>query len=210
MIRNLVFDFGNVLIEFEPEKHLRAFVDTEEEALALRELIYLSKPWKDGDRGLVSREESIDRLCALYPEKRGLLTAIMRICSEWLVMPDCIPPLLEEARRAGYGLYYISNTNPDDYASMTARIPALGTLDGGIASFKEGVLKPDPEIFARFLERYGLRAEECLFIDDMPVNTAAAEGIGFHTLTLTSGAGTLPQALHAHAEIGMQLRGASL
>ena len=195
MIKNLVFDFGNVLIRFTPEKHLRKFVNSDEEAIALRDLIYLSKPWKDGDRGLVTREESIQQLCAIYPEKEELLSTIMRQCSEWLTMPEEIPRCLQHAREAGYGLYFISNTNPNDYASMVSRIPTLKTLEGGIASFQDGIIKPDPKIFSIFLERYDLKAEECLFIDDMDVNTAVAAQMGFHTLTLTGGAETLPQAL---------------
>lgn len=125
MIKNLVFDFGNVLIRFTPEKHLRKFVNSDEEAIALRDLIYLSKPWKDGDRGLVTREESIQQLCAIYSEKKELLSNIMRQCSEWLDMPEEIPGCLQHAREAGYGLFFISNTNPNDYASMVSRIPTL-------------------------------------------------------------------------------------
>ena len=57
---------------------------------------------------------------------------------------------------------------------MVSRIPTLKTLDGGIASFQDGIIKPDPKIFTIFLERYNLKPEECLFIDDMDVNTAVA------------------------------------
>ncbi len=198
MIKNLVFDFGNVLIRFTPEKHLRQFVNSDKEAFALRDLIYLSKPWKDGDRGLVTREESIQQLCMIYPEKKELLNIIMRQCSEWLDMPEEIPNFLRRAREAGYGLYFISNTNPNDYASMVSRIPTIKMLDGGIASFQDGIIKPDPKTFAIFLERYKLKAEECLFIDDMDVNTDVAKQMGFYTLTLVGGAETLPQALREY------------
>ena len=55
MIRNIVFDYGNVLIRFKPEQELRKFVSSDEEAKELRDLIYLSKPWKDNDRGNTTR-----------------------------------------------------------------------------------------------------------------------------------------------------------
>lgn len=186
-----MFDFGNVLVKFRPEERLTDYVQTTEEAMELRNLIWESRPWKMGDEGLATREESIDMLCGQYPQKAGLLRDIMTRCSEWLTMSDDAKNLLEELRQAGFGLYYISNTNPDDYAFMTTAHAPIADMDGGIASFKEGILKPDPRIYQLLLDRYGLKAEECLFIDDMPVNTAAAEKIGFNTLTLTGGADTL-------------------
>jgi putative hydrolase of the HAD superfamily len=57
-------------------------------------------------------------------------------------------------------------------------------MDGGIASYQEGLLKPDPAIFELFLTRYGKRAEECVFVDDTPVNAEAAATLGFHSIIL--------------------------
>ena len=208
MLKNLVFDFGNVLVEFKPEKHLREITGSDAAASELRDLIWESAPWKAGDYGRLSREESIAELTAMYPEKAELLGGIMRRCSAWLTMPEDNARLLGELRAAGFRLFYISNTNPDDFAFMTSAHSAIRDMDGGVASFQEGVLKPDPAIYRLLLERYGLEAGECLFVDDMPVNTEAAAVVGFRTLTLTGGAGTLRRALAGIPEIMEKLKNA--
>lgn len=204
MIKNIVFDYGNVLIRFKPEEELRKYTNSDEEASELKNMIYLSKPWKDGDRGLLSREESISALCETYPQRAKLLRTVMCACSDWLTMPENIPPFLDKLRIAGYSLYYISNTNPKDYETIMQKHPALRSIPG-VASFKEHILKPELAVFSIFLDRFSLQAPECLFIDDMAENTAAAAAFGFQTLTLTAGAETLPETLIQHEEIGRRL-----
>ncbi len=205
MLKNLVFDFGNVLVVFKPEDHLRDYVQTDEEAMSLRNLIWESKPWKDADCGLGDRQDTFEQLSAMYPEKRELLRKILFECSNWLTVPAEVETLLHQLRAAGFNLYYISNTNPMDYQTMMRNYPILRELDGGLASFKEKMLKPAPAIYQLLLERYGLKADECLFIDDMPINTEAAGKVGFHTLTLTMGAASLETALRTIPEIDQRL-----
>ncbi len=199
MIRNIVFDIGNVLVRFEPEKYLRTFVDSDDEAQQLKNLIYLSTAWRDGDLGKASRRNTINRLCKQYPEKEAVLRQALRHCSEILLMPQGTPVLLEKLRQSGFQLFYLSNTNPADFAFMTKKYPLLRGMRG-IASFQEGVLKPDAAIFHLLLQRFELQAEECLFIDDMPVNTKAASALGFQTITLPS-ADALEQALCAYLDL---------
>lgn len=205
MLKNLVFDFGNVLVVFKPEEHLRKYVQTDEEAMALRNLIWESKPWKDADIGLCGRQETFERLCEMHPEKTALFQKILFECSEWLTIPQEVKDVLHKLQAAGYNLYYISNTNPMDYETMMKNHAILHELKGGLASFQEKMLKPDPAIYQLLLERYGLNAEECLFVDDMAVNTEAAEKVGYHTLTLTTGAATLETALRTIPEINEKL-----
>ena len=205
MLKNLVFDFGNVLVVFKPEEHLRQYMQSEEEAMELRNLIWESKPWKDADIGLCGRQETFERLCEMYPDKKELFAKILFECSEWLTIPQEVKDALHKLQAAGYNLYYISNTNPMDYETMMKNHAILHELKGGLASFQEKMLKPDPAIYQLLLDRYGLNAEECLFVDDMAVNTAAAEKVGYHTLTLTTGAATLETALRTITEINEKL-----
>ena len=205
MLKNLVFDFGNVLVVFKPEEHLRKYVQNDEEAMELRNLIWESKPWKDADIGIGGRQETFERLCEMYPEKKELFREILFECSSWLVIPEEVKDVLHRLARAGYNLYYISNTNPMDYETMMSMHPILHELNGGLASYQERLLKPDPAIYQLLLDRYSLKADECLFVDDMSVNTEAAEKLGYHTLTLTTGAATLETALRTIPEIDRAL-----
>ena len=113
--------------------------------------------------------------------------------------------VLHKLQSVGYNLYYISNTNPMDYETMMKNHAILHELKGGLASYQEKMLKPDPAIYQLLLDRYGLKAEECLFVDDMAVNTEAAEKVGYHSLTLTTGAATLETALRTIPEIAAKL-----
>ena len=205
MLKNLVFDFGNVLVVFKPEEHLRQYAQSDEEAMELRNLIWESKPWKDADVGLCGRQETFERLCEMYPDKKALFAKILFECSEWLTIPQEVKDALHKLQAAGYNLYYISNTNPMDYETMMKNHAVLHELKGGLASYKEKMLKPDPAIYQLLLNRYGLNAEDCLFVDDMAVNTASAEKVGYHTLTLTTGAATLETALRTIPEINEKL-----
>ncbi len=205
MLKNLVFDFGNVLVVFKPEEHLRQYVQSDEEAMELRNLIWESKPWKDADIGLCGRQETFERLCEMYPEKTDLLEKILFECSEWLTIPQQVKDTIRKLQAAGYNLYYISNTNPMDYETMMKNHAILHELKGGLASYQEKMLKPDPAIYQLLLDRYQLKAEECLFVDDMAVNTASAEKVGYRTLTLTTGAATLEAGLRTIPEIDQRL-----
>ena len=200
MLKNLVFDFGNVLVRFEPFHMLRTHVESDAEAEKLFHLIYESADWINGDLGYLTRPEVVERLCANHPDKAELLKRVMPECPSILVMPDGTPQLLEDLKKAGFACYFISNVNPEDFHYMRGKYPAMGVLEG-IASFQEHIRKPDAAIYQTLLERYGLKAEESIFVDDMPVNTAAAEALGFRSITLTGGADTLEEALMAVPEI---------
>jgi len=184
MIRNIVFDFGNVLVNFHPEEYVRPLVNSDEEAKALSDLVFLHPIWKDGDLGRKNREEIIRGMGEIYPEKAELIRQVIAPSNEMLTMPDDIPLFLHELQEKGYHLYYISNTNDSAYTWMRAHYPIMTELEGGIASFQEGILKPSREIFQLLLNRYNLKAEECLFVDDMPENTRGAEEVGYQSLTL--------------------------
>ena len=88
---------------------------------------------------------------------------------------------------------------------MMKNYPRLHDFKGGLASYQEKMLKPDHRIYQLLLDRYNLNADECVFVDDMAVNTKAAEEVGYHTITLTEGAATLEKALRTIPEINERL-----
>ena len=92
--------------------------------------------------------------------------------------------LLRELKEAGFSLYFLSNTNPSAFDYMTRTHEFFRYLDGGVASFKVGLLKPDHAIFQLFAKTYGKDPAQCVFVDDTPANTRAAAECGFGTVTL--------------------------
>ena len=85
---------------------------------------------------------------------------------------------LRKLQKAGYNLYYITNTNSMDYDAIMHNHPILHEFNGGLASHLVHLLKPDHRIFQLLLDQYGLNAEECLFVDDLPMNVAGAIRVG--------------------------------
>jgi 2-haloacid dehalogenase len=94
--------------------------------------------------------------------------------------------ILEELRAAGMPLLALSNWAADTFAAVRGDFPFLGHFEHIILSGEERVIKPDPEIFRRLLARSGRRAEECLFIDDVAANVAAAQSVGFDAIQFRS------------------------
>lgn len=183
MIKNVVLDLGNVMVRFYPDLYIAQFVDRKGEIDYFRRICF-GKEWSAGDRGLMSREEIIEAICKKYPADTEMIHTIMDDCDRTLIASKKNTALLKKLHEAGIGVYYLSNIGEQAFGYLTNTHEFFQYMDGGIASYQDGLLKPDPAIFELFLERYGKRAEECVFVDDTPVNAEAAATLGFHSVIL--------------------------
>ena len=89
-------------------------------------------------------------------------------------------PWIQELREKGYRVYYLSNFSEKAYEDCADALDFLPYTDGGILSYREKLVKPDPEIYRRLLSRYSLEAQESVFLDDTALNVEAAERLGIH------------------------------
>lgn len=184
-IRNIVFDMGQVLRYFTPVLYVeQQGVAEEDRPLLLRE-IFQKVEWIQMDRGTLSIEEGIQIICNRLPEH--LRSDAEAIITGWWKKPMPVPgmaDLMRELKEMGYRLYMLSNAN--QYLHTYVKdISGSEYLDGKIVSADWGLLKPEREIFEKLTELYGLDLEECVFIDDSPVNVEGAiraglQGIVFH------------------------------
>ena len=174
MIRNILFDMGNVLIRFDREYFIdRLGVNPEEKQLLLRE-VFLSVEWVQMDRGSIVEEQAVAQVCRRLPQH--LHDAAEKLIAMWdrPILPiDGMYELIEELKNAGYGIYLLSNASLRQH-EYWPRIPASRFFDGTIISADEGVMKPDAEYYLRALNRFGLKADECFFVDDVPSNIEGA------------------------------------
>jgi putative hydrolase of the HAD superfamily len=184
MIKNIVLDIGNVMVTFYPDLYISGFVYKKGEIDFLNKICFNSAEWKLGDVGESSRKDIIEAICKKYPSDAEAIHAVMDNCDEMLRASKKNTELLKKLHGAGVGVYFLSNTNPEAFEYMTSHHEFFNYMDGGIASFKEGLVKPSEDIFKLFLERYGKNAEECVFVDDTPVNVDAAASVGFNTVVL--------------------------
>ena len=185
MIKNIVFDLGRVLIEFDPVTYLRGFGYPEELVQRLHEIVF-GRDWYLYDRGDFHRIEDLAAATAeRYPSYAEEIYAVMR--GEWVkihyLKPDTAD-YLAELKRRGYRIYILSNLSIDSY-EFVSRYDFFHTVDGGVFSYQERSCKPEEKIYRVLLDRYGLTPEETIFLDDNPDNIAEANRLGIHGVLFT-------------------------
>lgn len=178
MIKNIIFDMGNVLLDYDPEVPLNAFVENEEDKNRIRKELFEGEEWILRDLGLISQEEQFSRICERIP---GHLHSQLKKCVyEWDI---CMTPVAEAkdfcdyVKNKGYRIYVLSNASTSFYEYFP-RFAPFDYFDGIVVSADIHIIKPDRKIYEYILEKYQLRAEECLFIDDRQENIDAARCVG--------------------------------
>ena len=178
MIKNIVFDMGNVIIRFDRDAFIDRFGVTEEERKTLLREIFLSPEWVMMDRGTLTDEQAADILCPRVPEHlRDIARKLIGFWDRPILEIEGIEPLIEELKGKGYGIYLLSNAScrqPDYWQ----RVPASRFFDGTLISYSVKLVKPMPEIYEKFFETFSLDRRECFFIDDSPANIEASLYVG--------------------------------
>jgi HAD superfamily hydrolase (TIGR01509 family) len=182
----IVFDFGNVLVDWDPRYLYRKLLDGDQAIEQfLGEVDFFE--WNlEHDAGRPF-DESIAEMCARFPQYCDLIRAYDQRYEESISGP--IWPTVEVLRLlkdAGYPLYALSNWPSDKFDLVRPKYEFFSWFDDIVISGKVRIAKPDPRIFELLLERIGRPAGECLFIDDSPRNIAVAERLGFQTIRYDS------------------------
>lgn len=203
MIRSIIFDMGNVLIQWRPD----IFVDqpdiAKEDRPALLREVFDSVEWVQLDRGSISFEEGMAAMCRRLPER--LHGPARELTMNWwkrsLLPVEGMAGLIRELKAAGYGIYLLSNAKSDlpDYFDL---IPGSECFDGRIVSADWKLLKPQREIYETLFREYRLRPEECFFIDDMPQNIEGALCAGMASAVFD---GDLPRLRRSLRDAGIPL-----
>lgn len=180
VIRNIIFDIGNVLVSFQPRHYYKDVL--KEACETVCDAVFASSCWDDYDNGLCTLEEVKQQLLERHPDLRQEIALVI---DDWFHLMKPIPAmweLREECRERGYGIYIISNLSRDSYEYLQREYHLFDALDGRVLSFEERFGKPDARMFTRLCERCSLLPSECLFLDDHLPNIEAAERLGMHTV----------------------------
>ena len=176
-IRNVIFDMGQVLLKFTPERIFSPFFPDPKELARVREVIFDSGEWAAIDTGLVSEEEKVEGWIRALPEHERAIRAMMAEWYRGMEPVEGMEELILELKGEGYRCYLLSNTS-ERFFEYAHDVPVLCLLDGYVISAVERLSKPDPAIFELTLSRFGLRAEESFFVDDNAQNIQSAEACG--------------------------------
>lgn len=199
MIKNYIFDFGNVLVRFDPDELTAVSVPDPETRKMVRDVLFDRLYWDRLDAGTITDEELKRLACQRLPEY--LHECACQAFDQWTQLHTPIegmPELVEELKARGGKLYLLSNISIG-FANNYHRNPWASKLfslfDGLVFSGPIGITKPNREIFEYLLNRYQLDPSECLFIDDSPKNIIGCENIGIKGYLFDGNAEKLREAL---------------
>lgn len=184
--KNLIFDVGNVLLEYRWNQMLLDYGLSEEEAAVAGPLFFDHPNWKELDLGVLSIEEVICLYEKSLPQYAGLIRWFL---SNLELMPIPRKDVWEKVhalKEKGYKIYLLSNYNKDFFEAHTKGADFLNDIDGKVVSYEIHQIKPEPAIYEYLLEKYQLNPQECVFFDDRPENTKTAEELGIQSYTITS------------------------
>lgn len=183
MIKQVIFDLGRVLLEWEPEKLANELAKENEDFHHDVWKITKHPTWLEFDMGLLRSPDLIDIHAGQYPT-RSLEMFMARVPHILTPLPEGIR-LFEIAKKQGLKLYILSNMSHDFYEHLVESYPFLQEFDGSVYSCHFNLAKPDLAIYKTVLNQYNLDPAETLFIDDIPENIAAAESLGIQGLVFT-------------------------
>ena len=183
VIRNIVFDFGGVLVDWNPEYLFRGVFRNRTEMDHFLENVCTSD-WNEQQDAGRPLSEAIRVLQAKHPEYHEEIRLYYEKWTTMLGGPIEESVALLEPLKAGYRLFGLTNWSAETFPIARDMYPFFELFDGIVISGEEKLKKPDERIYRVLLERYGLDAAECLFIDDRSVNVQAASDLGFQAIHL--------------------------
>ncbi|MDP4091046.1 MAG: HAD family phosphatase [Bacillota bacterium] len=182
MIKNIVFDIGNVLVAFKPGEYVKSFGFEKSVEDKVLEAIFKSRHWPELDRGVLTEEEAVELFIKEAEELDLEIRNVMKSWKDMLIpIPDTIE-ILRELKNKGYKVYVLSNYHEKAFEKISIENDFLSLLDGEIVSCRLKYIKPEREIYEYLLSNYCLKPEETLFIDDVIENIEGAEVHGIKTV----------------------------
>lgn len=182
MIKNIIFDYGNIIVKCNIKEIAKKYTNDPEEIRFIEEKVVDSEEWVRGgliDLGEITLLEAASRI-----NKRtnyiheDLVNRFLLDVPDNLKYNDNILDLVKDLKNKGYKVYVLSNTSNETFANFKADLEAL--FDGLVLSYKIHEIKPNKPIYEYLLKTYNLNPNECLFLDDRLDNIKTANELGIH------------------------------
>ena len=193
MINTIIFDIGNVLLDFDYMKQFRRLFDEETAQTIANISVRKPEVWIEMDRGVLSYEEAVALVVRGAPHlEKEIRLAIKELYARVESFPyarDWVRSLKEK----GYRIYILSNYGEKPFADSKERMSFLQHTDGQLISYEIREVKPSAAIYRAICERFSIDPSEAVFIDDSASNIAGAKDFGFHTVLFADYPGAIAQ-----------------
>jgi putative hydrolase of the HAD superfamily len=188
MLKNIVFDIGNVLVRWSPYNIMATVFNNESDLTGLAQKFFKSSIFYDLNLGKVTEEEAISLYSRELDLPHHIVKKIFTVGKESLTPLEGSFELLEDAYQAGIPLYSITDNVREIVTHLKERYSFFDKFKGAVISAEVGILKPSARIFHRLIDTYSLVPEETVFIDDVQANVEGAEKVGMKGIQFTDAA----------------------
>lgn len=186
MITTIIFDIGNVLVDFSWKEYIAGFGFSKEVQEKISKATMLSEAWDEFDRGVMEIEDIIKLFIKNDSSIEKEIRLICEDIHDMLGRREYAIPWIKELKEKGYKVLYLSNFSRKAEVECAHTLDFLPYMDGGILSYQEKVIKPEPEIYQILIDRYNLVPDECVFMDDKEINCEGARKAGIHAIVFTT------------------------
>ena len=198
MIRNMVFDIGNVLMDFRWKEYMRSLFGEDETLIqTINQGIWHNGCWAAMDKGEMDGAATLRSAVAFAPQYEKEIKLTLDSVAHAFHKFEYSIPWIQELKRMGLNVYYLSNYSAFSVAANPDVLDFIPYMDGGVFSFEVKAVKPEPEIYRCLCNKYGLKPEDCLFTDDVPANVKGAQACGFQGIVFEGYEKTYPLIMKA-------------
>ena len=187
-IRNVIFDFGGVLVRWRPREIIESFYQDARLRRLVQEAVFEHPDWVDWDRGTLSDDDAVERFAARMQRPVEEMHRLMHHVRQSLDALDDSHALVRSLSARGVPLYALSNMSRSTFAHLKTHHEVFGHFRGIVISADIRLVKPDPRIFEHISREFDLIPAETVFIDDHLPNVEAARALGFRTIHFSDAA----------------------
>lgn len=180
-IQAVIFDVGKVLVSFDWEDFLREKMGFDEDTVkGVGQAMFSSENWKQMDKGLLPDEAYLEQFIANAPNLEKEIRAAYERAGEIVEMMPYALDWVKSFKEKGLKVYILSNYSHNLYQDTEEKMKFISLMDGCIWSYVHKTVKPEPAIYEKLLNTYGLDGDSCIYIDDLQENIGAAKAYGIH------------------------------
>ncbi len=181
MIKNIIFDIGNVLLNFDYHPYIKGLLRDDEVIEHVNNAIWMTGYWNDLDKGM-NTDLIFQKMLEAEPEYEDEIRLAFDNVGQCIKKEDYAIPWIRDLKNRGYRVLFLSNYAEHTMKANPLPLDFLIYMDGGVFSCNEGIVKPDHRIYQILLERFSLVPEECVFLDDSKANVIAAQAMGMNAI----------------------------